>query len=97
MPSTTDATNDEPDIPKSQSDSEWDIRRKGHAWGGEAHDRLALTPEKIEMTEGKLFWEDSERVTMLALLLENVGVDRAVRLGNPAVWRAAVEALGGDK
>lgn len=52
-----------------------------------------MTPEKIEMYEGKLFWEDSERVTMLALLLENVGVDRAVRLGNPAVWRAAIAAL----
>jgi hypothetical protein len=35
------------------------------------------------------------RVTMLALLLENLGADRAVRLGNPAVWRAAVTALGG--
>jgi len=30
---------------------------------GAAHDCLALTPEKIEMTEGKLFWEDSERGT----------------------------------
>src|ERR1035437_8639212 len=97
MPTTPDPTSDDLDVPKPLRDSEWDIRRKGHAWGGEAHDRLALTLEKIEMYEGKLFWEDPERVTMLALLLENVGVDRAVRLGNPAVWRAAVEALGGDK
>ena len=37
--------------------------------------------------------EDAERVTMLALLLENVGADRTVRLGNPAVWRAAVAAM----
>jgi hypothetical protein len=30
---------------------------------------------------------------MLGLLLENVGADRAVRLGNPDVWRAAVRSL----
>jgi hypothetical protein len=29
----------------------------------------------------------------LALLLENVDVDQDVRLGDPAVWRAAVAAL----
>jgi hypothetical protein len=34
-----------------------------------------------------LFWDDTERLTLLALLLENVGVDRAVRLGDPEVWR----------
>jgi hypothetical protein len=26
-------------------------------------------------------------------LLENVGVDEAVRLGDPAIWRAAIAAL----
>ena len=30
---------------------------------------------------------------MLALLLENVGADKAVRLGEASVWRAAVAAL----
>ena len=40
-----------------------------------------------------LFFSDSQRLTMLALLLENVGADRAVRLGRPEVWRAAVAAL----
>ena len=55
--------------------------------------RYELTPEKFEMDRGKLFWDDAERVTLLALLLENVGVDRAVRLGDPEVWRAAVRDL----
>jgi len=32
-------------------------------------------------------------VTLLALLLENVGVDRAVRLGDPKVWKAAMTEL----
>ena len=76
---------------------QWDLRPEGRAWqseGGEARSRYYLTPDKIEMVEGKLFWSDEERVMMLALLLENVGVDRAVRIGNPAVWRAAVAKLG---
>jgi hypothetical protein len=73
---------------------QWDIRRAGRAWGGEeARERYNLTPEKFEMVDGKLFWSDDERVTLLGLLLENVGVDRAVRLGDPKVWRAAVADL----
>jgi hypothetical protein len=27
------------------------------------------------------------------MLLENLGIDRAVRLGNPADWKAAVDGL----
>lgn len=76
------------------ADIEWDIRRDGRAWGGdEARGRYALAPEKIEMIRGKLFWDDDDRLRMLGLLLENVGLDRAVRLGNPDVWREAVAAL----
>lgn len=56
--------------------------------------RYELTPERFEMDRGKLFWDDTQRLTLLALLLENVGVDQAVRLGDPAVWRAAVRDLG---
>jgi hypothetical protein len=71
----------------------WDIRREGHAWGNEAMSRYEMTPEKTEMIAGRLYWTDEERLTMLALLLENVGADQAVRLGDPAIWRAAVAAL----
>ena len=73
---------------------QWDIRREGRAWrGDEARERFSLTPEKFEMVKGQLFWGDEQRVTLLALLLENVGVDRAVRLGDAKVWRAAVADL----
>lgn len=73
---------------------EWDIRREGRAWNGEdGFQRYSLTPEKFEMIDGKLFWTDEDRVNVLALLLENVGADRAVRLGNPRVWSEAVEGL----
>lgn len=75
-------------------DSDWDIRREGRAWDGdEAMQRYELAPEKIEMVKGKLLWDDEDRVNMLGLLLENVGADRAVRLGNPEVWRAAVRSF----
>jgi hypothetical protein len=73
----------------------WDIRREGRAWSAdEALARFALTPEKFEMSRGKLFWSDADRVTLLGLLLENVGMDRAIRLGNADLWRDAIRDLG---
>ena len=73
----------------------WNIGREGRSWtDGEAMSRWELTPEKFEMDAGKLFWDDAERLSLLAMLLENVGVDRAVRLGDPEVWKAAVRDLG---
>ena len=73
----------------------WNIGRAGRSWTGEeARQCWELTPEKFEMDHGKLFWDEEQRLTLLALLLENVGVDQAVRLGDPDVWRAAVRELG---
>jgi hypothetical protein len=83
----------EPESP--MPDIRWNIGRQGRNWiGEEARQRWELTPEKFEMNRGKLFWSDAERLTLIALLLENVGVDRVVRLGDPEVWRAAVRELG---
>jgi hypothetical protein len=82
-----------PDLPSPPFP--WDIRRQGRAWTRDEWEaRRELTPEKIELSRGKLFWTDEDRLAMIALLLENVGVDQAVRLGNPAVWREAIAALG---
>lgn len=96
----TDAPNTDPwdddaddDVRPHMADAAWDIRREGRAWGAEAMARYELTPEKLEMNRGKLLWDEEDRVLLLGLLLENVGADRAVRLGDPAVWRAAVAAL----
>jgi hypothetical protein len=52
-----------------------------------------LTPEKIELIDGKLLWSRKDREALLGLLLENVGADRTVQLGDPDVWRAAVAKL----
>ena len=76
------------------SDIRWDIRREGRAWkGDEAMSRYSLAPEKIELIRGQLFWDDEQRLHMLGLLLENVGADAAVWLGDPRVWRDAVAEL----
>jgi hypothetical protein len=78
------------------TNSKWDIRREGHAWDGESGEaihKLNMFPARAEMDGGMLFWNEQERLTALALLLENVGVDQAVRLGNPDVWRQAVATL----
>ena len=73
----------------------WDIRREGRAWhGDEFSSRYNVIPEKIELIRGKLFWSEEDRLNMLALLLENVGIDKAVRLGDPDVWREAISQLG---
>ena len=63
----------------------WDIRRRGRAWfEDEASCRYYLVPEKLER-DGKIFWDDAERLRMVALLLKNLGVDAVVRLGDPNV------------
>ena len=75
-------------------DTEWIIGRAGRAWtGDEFRQRIELRPEKLEVYEGRLLWSDEERLELLGLLLENVGVDRAIRLGDAAVWRAAIADL----
>jgi hypothetical protein len=72
-----------------------DIQRSGRAWrGGEATARWRqLTPEKFEMIDGLLFWDEATRIKLLAALLENVGADVAVRLGDPIVWKRAIADL----
>lgn len=75
-------------------DSDWDIRGDGRSWGGtEFGQRADLRPEKLEIHDGRLLWDDEERVLLLGLLLESLGANRAVRLGDPEVWRAAVNRL----
>jgi hypothetical protein len=72
----------------------WDIRREGHKWrGGESIVRFESVPYRFEVIDGELLWSDEERLIMLATMLEVVGLDRAVRLGDPQLWREAVATL----
>ena len=73
--------------------SDWDIRREPRQWTKEEWDRrIYQAPEKIEFAGG-IFDNDRERMTVLAMLLENLGIDKAVQLGNPADWKAAIDEL----
>jgi len=72
---------------------EFDIQRQGRKWSrAEIEQKYRkLCPDKIELIEGKMFWTDEQRLDMLALLLENVGMDAAVRLGDPVLWKQAID------
>ena len=60
----------------------WNFRRRGRHWRKEAMERWELTPEKIEMADGRLFDTVEQRLLMIGMLLENVGVDAVVRPGD---------------
>jgi len=73
----------------------WDIHREGRAWTREEFNVRAdrLMELKFEIVRGKLFWSEETRRMVLAMLLENVGMDAAVHMGDPAQWKEAVDGL----
>jgi hypothetical protein len=74
------------------SEIRWDIRREPRAWSPEEMDvRWPLTPEHFESIDGKLFFEDAQRLHLLAMLLENVGIDAAIQLAPAELWREALD------
>jgi len=73
--------------------TEWDIRREGRVWSHEEFERRVYqTPGKIEF-KGGIFIYEEDRLTVLAMLLENLGIDKAVQLGNLEDWQAAISEL----
>ena len=74
-------------------ETHWDIRREGRAWSAEeVRHRKDLRPEKLEIIDGKLLWYEEERVALAGILIENIGADAVVRLGDIEVWKSAVRA-----
>ena len=72
----------------------WDIKLEGRSWSGEeARKRRELRPDKLEVWEGKLLWDDDWRINLLGLLLENLGLETAVRLGELKAWEEALAAV----
>lgn len=72
---------------------DWDIRRKGYKWSSEKFEkRLYQAPEKIEFAGG-IFSSEEERMTVLGMLLENLGIDKVVQLGNLSDWKMAIADL----
>jgi Uma2 family endonuclease len=81
---------DEVDMPEGN----WSITRKGRTWdAGEALPRLRDFPAKAEMMDGKLFLSEEERLIALGCLLENVGIDKAIRFGELEMWKEAIADL----
>ena len=72
---------------------DWDIRREGRIWSHEEFDeRINQAPEKIEYVNG-IFASHRERLIVLGMLLENLGIDRVVQFGRLEDWKASIEDL----
>jgi hypothetical protein len=71
----------------------WDIRRESRRWSHEEFDqRIAVAPEKIEYVDG-IFASERQRLLVLGMLLENLGIDKALRFGRLEDWKAAIADL----
>ncbi|MHB1424657.1 MAG: hypothetical protein ACYC3I_15925 [Gemmataceae bacterium] len=71
----------------------WDIRREGRLWTREESERrMYQAPEEIEFVGG-IFAGEKQRLLVLGMLLENLGIDKVVRFGNLADWKAAIAEL----
>ncbi|MDX1253626.1 MAG: hypothetical protein IDH49_15510 [Gammaproteobacteria bacterium] len=60
----------------------WDIRWEGRHWRDvECFARNDLLPEsfRIEVYDGQLGFSDQDRLTVLAMLLENLGLEKSFR------------------
>ena len=76
--------------------TDWKIGLHGRRWGGDEFlARAHALPGRIEVVDGRLLWSDAERLELLAMVLENVGMLAAVQLGCAELWRQAVESLEG--
>ncbi len=74
--------------------SSWHLCLEGRRWSyDEMHQKIEALPEKIEIYEGRLFFSEAERLALLGALLEHVGIAKAVRFGDPALWRQAIATL----
>jgi hypothetical protein len=80
------------ETPDTAAPIAWDIRREGRSWTPEEFtarvDRLLGV--ELEVSRGKLFGSEETRRLILGMLLENVGMDAVVQLGDLARWKEAV-------
>jgi hypothetical protein len=72
---------------------QWDIRRKGRRWrNDQIRSRLELTPEHFEVFNGWMLFTTKHRRNLLGVVLEQVGIDAALRLAPKELWREALNA-----
>jgi hypothetical protein len=72
-----------------------DIHRKDRSWTPAEFPVRAdrLLGLELEISGGKLFGSDTTRMLILGMLLENMGMDATVRLGDLARWKEAIAAV----
>ncbi len=63
-------------------------------WARYSHTNM---PEKFEAIHGKLFWNDEQRLHVLAMLLKAVGLRRALSLCPSEAVRAALADKEGSR
>jgi hypothetical protein len=70
------------------------IHQQGRAWTAEeVQERLRrLGACRLEVHSGRLFVDEFQRRMLLGMLLENVGLDAALELAGPGLWRQALSA-----
>jgi hypothetical protein len=72
---------------------DWDIRREGRRWSQEEFDqRTYQAPDKIGYVDG-IFASERQRLIVLGMLLENLGIDKVVHFGRLEDWKAAIADL----
>jgi hypothetical protein len=87
-------TTDDRDVPEWDVPPEpgtFDIGLEGRTWTVDRFLELeSVLQEKMELIEGKLFWGERDRLGMLAAMLEQVGLAKAVRLAPKELWLEAL-------
>lgn len=72
----------------------FDIGLEGRRWNvTRFHELDDVLPEKMELIEGRLFWGERYRLGMLAAMLEQVGLAKAVTLAPKDLWLQALAQL----
>lgn len=72
---------------------QWDIRREPRRWNSdEISSRLELTPDFFEVIDGEMLCSDEHRLNLLGVVLEQVGIDAALRLASKELWLEALDA-----
>ena len=89
---------DEVEWDKPPEPGTFDIGLEGRRWNVERFLALErVLPEKMELIDGKLFWGERYRLGMLAAMLEQVGLEKAVTLAPKALWLEALATLDDEQ
>ena len=75
---------------------DWPIERRSKSFSGDAFTEMVERfPARVDCCDGMIGPDHERRMLMLAMLIENVGVDEVIKIGNAELWlEAAQDELG---